>query len=163
MTLRQQIFEAVVAQLKLIQTANEYQFYGVTGNYNSNLGSSVYPWRSAPFAKQNLPALVVRDIDELIKEPTPGAQRVERQLHMMINIVVDGDSASDDLRDKYFADVDIAIGLGRQSRWGNLTGNTRPRLTRSVLEQESDVLAGGIVEFYIDYPTYAFYPYAVTS
>jgi hypothetical protein len=39
MTLRQQIFEAVVAQLKLIQTANEYQFYGVTGNYNSNLGS----------------------------------------------------------------------------------------------------------------------------
>lgn len=163
-TLRQQIFEAVVTQLKLIKTANQYQFYGVTGNYQSDLGSSVFPWRSAPFTDpSHLPALVVRDIDELVKEASPGAPRVERQLHMQINIIVPGSEAATDLRDKYFADVDIAIGVGRQARWGGISGNTRPRLTRSVLERESDVLAGGIVEFYIDYPTYAFYPYAVAS
>jgi hypothetical protein len=163
-TIRQQIFESVVAQLKLIQTDNQYQFYGVTGSYNSDLGSRVYPWRSAPETdKTRYPFIVVRDIDELVKEASPGAPRVERQLHMLINIVISGDGAAEDLRDKYYPDVDVAIGQGRLTGWGGLAGNTRPRLTRSVFEQESEMLAGGIVEFYIDYPSYAFYPYAVAG
>ncbi len=163
-TIRQQIFEAVVNQLKLIHTANTYQFYGVTGSYQSDLGSAVFPWRAVPQTdKTKYPFLVVRDLDELVKEASPGAPRVERSLHMQVNIVVKGDDAANELRDKYYSDVDIAIGLGRQSYWSGLSGNTRPRLNRSVFEHESDVLAGGIVEFYIDYPTYAFYPYAVSS
>jgi hypothetical protein len=106
---------------------------------------------------------VVRDIDELHKEASPRAPRMERQLHMQVNIVVAGDAAMDDLRDKYIPDVETAILIGREQVWNNITSNTRPRLNRSVFEQESDKLAGGIVEFYIDYPSYAFYPYEVTQ
>lgn len=163
-TIRQQIFQAVIDQLKTINTATTYQFYGVSGNYTSNLGSRVYPWRSAPETQATkYPFLVVRDIDELHKEPSPGAPRIERSLHVLINIATIGDSAADDLRNMYYPDVEIAIGLGRLTRWGGLSGNTRPRLNRTVSDQESDVFAGGVVEFYIDYPSYAFYPYGVTS
>jgi hypothetical protein len=161
-TIRQQIFQKVVDQLKTISTETEYQFYGVTGNYQSNLGESVFPWRAAPATQASeYPFLVVRDIDELHKEASPGAPRVERQLHLIINIATAGDAAMDDLRNKFYPDVEIALGIGRQSRWDGLSGNTRPRLNRSVGEHESEYFAGGIVEFYIDYPTYAFYPYAV--
>lgn len=161
-TIRQQIFEAVVTQLKTIRTANTYQFYGVTGNYLSEIGQKVYAWRSAPTTPaEEFDYLIVRDIDELVKEPTIEAKRVEKQLHIVINIIVRGNNAAEDLRNKYYPDIEIALGVGAANRWGIGTGATRLRLTRSLFDQESDSLAGGIIEFYIDYPQYAWYPYTV--
>lgn len=161
-TIRQQIFDAVVAQLKTINTGTQYQFYGVTGSYQSNIGSKVYAWRSAPATQDSeYPFLVVRDIDELVKEPSPGAKRHEKHLHMLINIVTRGSNAAEDLRNKYYPDVEIALGVGARDRWGLNTGETVPKLTRSLFEQESDALAGGVIEFYIKYPQYAWYPFAV--
>jgi len=161
-TIRQQIFEAVVAQLKTINTGTQYQFYGVTGNYQSNIGSKVFAWRSAPATQDSeYPFLVVRDLDESVKEPSAEAKRVEKQLHMLINIVTRGNNAADELRKKYYPDIEIALGVGARNRWGLNTGATRPKLTRSLFEQESDALAGGVVEFYIDYPQYAWYPFSV--
>lgn len=163
MTIRQRLFDAVVSQLRSINTDTPFSVYGVTGNYQSDLGSRVWPWRSAPFTDPSqLPALVVRDIDEIHKLSSNGSARMERELHMQVNIVVAGDGAMNDLRDKYFPDVETAILVGSRTVWGDYTSNTRPRLNRTVFDHESQALAGGIVEFYIDYPTFTFYPYEVT-
>lgn len=99
--------------------------------------------------------MIVRDLDEPILEPTVRAQRVTRQLHMQVEIVLSGTNSMDDLR-KHYSDVEAAIGEGRETVWADITSETRPRISRSVLEQESLKVAGGIFEFYIDYPTMAF-------
>jgi hypothetical protein len=155
MLLREEIFTRYVNQLRRIRTSNTYTLYGETRNYLTDAGMNVRPWFSGKFQVAELPGLVPRDLDEPILEPTPRAQRVTRQLHVQTEIVVAGDDAADLLR-MVFADVEAAIGEGRDSVWADITSDTRPRISRSVLEQESNRIAGGIFECFIDYPTFAF-------
>lgn len=155
MTRRQDIFNKVVAQLRKIKVANTYTMYGDTDNYLTDVGLHVYAWRAAPFPPNTQMALVVRDLDEPAELSAPRSSRQERSLHMQVEIVISGDVAMETLRD-VFADVEAAVGEGRESVWDSITSDTRPRITRSVLEQESAKIAGGIFEFFIDYPTLAF-------
>ena len=159
-TIRQKIFDAVVAQLKTIATANTYEFYGFTGNYNSDIGSRVFAWRSSQITQPSeFPLIVIRDVDELVDEPSAESRRVVKRLRFIVEILASGPTAADDLRNKYYPDVELAIGVGAVNRWGLMTGATRPKLTRSLVETESGILAGGVVEFSIDYVQIAWYPY----
>lgn len=153
-TIRGEIVKRVEDQLKRIQTANTYTLYGETKNYFTNLGTNVSRWRSRPFTEGEQ-GLVLRDLDEPKDLASNHAGAVTRNLHIQVEIVVSGQNAPDDLL-KAFADVEAALGEGRESVWGDITSGTRPKLDRSLVEQESQRLAGGIVEVYIDYPTLAF-------
>jgi hypothetical protein len=157
MIIRQEIVTRVENQLKRIRTGNTYTVYGVTRNYLTDIGLKVFQWRNVQFQPSELPALILRDLDEPAVLSSKNSSRVTRQLHVQIEIVTAGDNSPDDLR-KYYADVEAAIGEGRQSVWADITEETRPRITRSVVEQgdTSVRLAGGIYECFIDYPTFAF-------
>lgn len=154
MILRQEIVDRIVTQLRRIKQANTYTLYGETRNYFTDFGDTVYQWRAAPFHPGES-GLIIRDLDEPVIESTPRSERVTRQLHIQVEVVLSGNDPVDDLR-KVFADVEAAIGEGRESVWADITSNTRPRITRTVVEQESAKVAGGILEVFIDYPTQAF-------
>lgn len=156
MIVRQEIFNRVVAQLRRIRTGNTYTMYGeAPKHYFTDIGLKVFPWRAAPFQPNELPGLIVRDLDEPVHLPAPRSQGIIRQLHIQVEIALKGDNAMDDLR-LIYADVEAAIGEGRESVWADITSDTRPRLSRAIVEQESAKIAGGIFECYIDYPTLAF-------
>jgi hypothetical protein len=57
MTIRQTIFDLVVAGLRQAVTTNTYTLYGQTRNFETNIGNSVHPWRSAPFSESELPGV----------------------------------------------------------------------------------------------------------
>jgi hypothetical protein len=154
MIVRQEIFERVVAQLRRIKTTNTYTLYGGTLPYLTNLGNTVFPWRAAPF-QPGESGIIVRDLDEPVMESAPRSERVIRQLHIQVEVVLAADDPVTRLWQAY-ADIEAAIGEGRDSVWADITSNTRPRLSRSLVEQESAKIAGGIVECFIDYPTLAF-------
>lgn len=158
LTLRQQAFEKVVDQLRLIKTTNSYTLFGVTANYKTNVGDSVHVWRSAPFQADELPGLIVRDLDEIKELSDKYGDREKRSLHIQITIAVADDTPQEELN-AIFGDLDTAFGVGRASNWDGLVQETRPRIARTVGDQESLKIAGGVYEVYLDYATRAFYPY----
>ena len=156
MIARQEIVTRFVNQMKRIRVGNTYTMYGQEPtNFLTDIGQHVWLWRATPFRPDELPALIVRDLDEPIVPSAPRSERVTRQLHMQVEVVLAGDTPINDLWAAY-ADIEAAIGEGRESVWNDITSDTRPRISRSVVEQESAKIAGGIVECYIDYPTLAF-------
>jgi hypothetical protein len=155
------LVDLVVEQLRTIKTSNSYTMYNQTGNYKTNIGDSVWIWRDVSFESDEPDSLIVRDLDEPLQLPSPYAERVERQLHIGIELI-GRNAKSEKLRNEYLPDVEIAIGVGARTRWNNI-GKTRPRKSISVTGQESVKIAGMIFEFYIDYPGYAFYPYPIGS
>lgn len=160
-SIRQTLVDLVVAQLRTIKKSNEYSLYNQTGNYKTDIGDSVWVWRDIAFDGTEPDSLIVRDVDEPIALPSKNAQRVERQLHLSVEIIARGADADKKLRNEYLTDVEIAIGVGAFTRWNHI-GCTRPRKSISVSAHESEKIGGMIFEFYIDYPGYAFYPYAIS-
>jgi hypothetical protein len=154
MTIREDIVTRVLGQLRRMLTSNTYTLYNETNNYLTNLGSNVSVWRATAF-KPGEQGVILRDLDELHTLSDKRGQRVLRSLHIQVEIVLSGENSVNDLL-KAYADVEAAIGEGRESVWADITSETRPRLSRSVVEQESARIAGGIYECYIDYPTLAF-------
>lgn len=155
MTLRQQIFTKVLAQLALIRTTNSYTLYGQTFAYSTNIGANVFPWRSSELAETELPGMIVRDLDELRELSDKYGGGEKRSVHIQCAIAAGGATSADTMR-TIFGDIDAAFGVGRLSDWDGLTLETRPRLTRMIADQESLRITGGIYEVYIDYATPAF-------
>lgn len=145
-TRRQLIVNQVIAQLQAIATAN---------GFLTNVGASVFEWRDTPFQETELPALIFRDLDEPQELSSPRSERVLRSLHCLVQVVTVGDTPMRDIR-QILADIEKAVGKGASDYWGKFASNTRPRIARAILDQESLKFAGSTFEFYIDYPTTAF-------
>lgn len=171
-TKREKLFGRVVNRLHQIRADIE------PDKYNTQVGSFVFDWRTGTISEEELAAftdkaaLVVRDLDEtksvngehtaITVQPLHGGkQKFIRELHMQIEIVCGGE-ASPTLVRKIIADVETAI---RQDvRWHDASNKalalgTRPRIDRSVVEQESKKIAGVVYEFFIHYATDAFNSY----
>ena len=155
MTQREAIFTKVVAALRTILTTNTYTLYGRTFNFETNIGNSVHPWRSAALDEAELPGLIVRDIDELRELASNNASAEKRELHVLCSIAAAGDTSPETMR-KIFGDLDGVFGVGRSTGWDGLSTETRPKLTRTIVDQESLKITGGIYEVYIDYAVPAF-------
>ena len=155
MNRREEIFTKVVEGLRGIQTTNTYTLYGRTFNFETDIGDSVHPWRAAPFDEDELPGLIVRDIDELRELSSPNGTGEKRSLHVLCSIATDGDASPEMMR-KIFGDIDGVFGTGRSTGWDSLSTETRPKLTRTIVDQESLKITGGIYEVYIDYVVPAF-------
>lgn len=149
-TIRQQIVNKNLTALETILTANGFE---------TEIGLNVSEWRTAPFSASELPAVVFRDLDEPQTQSSPRSPRVERQLHCQIEVVTADDTPMAFIR-KALADIEKAIGIAASSGWDGLAGNTRPRVSRAIVEQNSNKVGGSTFEYYIDYPTVAFNSYA---
>lgn len=167
-TKRERIVARVINRLHNIRADAEPE------KYNTEIGRNVFYWRTGFISEEELQAfegnmaLVVRDLDETkatdgdhTKVNTVNTQKVLRDLHMQIEIVCSGEDAAT-TRNKIIADIETAI---RQDiRWRDasqvaLAIGTRPRIDRSIVEQESRKVGGVVYEFFINYATKAFNPY----
>jgi hypothetical protein len=169
-TKREKIFGRVLNRLHQIRSDVE------PDKYNTQVGKHVFDWRTGYFSEEEMTsfedgaALVLRDLDEtkatngdhnLLVTQHGGIQKFERVLHMQIEIVGVGESAPTLIR-KIIADIETAI--GQDTRWRDVNGKalalgTRPRIDRSVVEQESKKVGGVVYEYFIHYTTTAFNPY----
>ena len=158
-TLRQQIVDAIKTQLEGILISN---------GFATDVGTNVMEWLASPLDPEfELPALILRDLDEPVEEHTRHASRHERSLHIQVQIVATGDTPASAYR-LMLADVEHAIRNGMDtdaqgypiSWFGGLAYRVRPRLSRLVVEQESYKIAGGFFECFVDYATRAFDSYA---
>lgn len=167
-TKRERIFGRVVNRLHQIRADLEPEVY------NTRVGLNVFEWRTGKVSEEELEtfdgemALVVRDLDETkatdgdhTKVNTLSTQKVTRDLHMQIEIFTAGTDAPQKIR-KIIADIESAI--RKDIRWRDaenkpLAIGTRPRIDRSIVEQESRKIAGVVYEFFIHYATQAFNPY----
>lgn len=162
---REKIVRRLIARLQTILIA---------GDYNTNVGQNVFYWRTGTFSEEELAgmsgncALIVRDIDEtkatdgeVTKVNRNSHEHFARDLHIQIEIVQLG-TASPTTIHKIIADIEYAI--RSDIRWKDTDGTalaigTRPRIDRSVVEQESKKVSGVIYEFFIHYVTSAFNAY----
>jgi hypothetical protein len=165
-TKREKIVRVLLARLRTILTANDY---------NTQVGQNVFYWRTGTFSEEEIAgmtgncALVVRDIDETkatdgdhTKVNKVSTDHFSRDLHIQIEIVQLGTNSPTTVH-KLIADIESAI--RKDIRWrdtdgGALAIGTRPRIDRSVVEQESKKVSGVIYEFFIHYVTGAFNAYA---
>lgn len=152
-TIRQQIVTRIELALREIRTANSFK---------SDAGLNVWPWRSIPFKENELPAIILRDLDEPIIRDSKYPQRHRRTLHIQIEIVCQGTASPAQYRE-ILADVEQALRSGydeeSQFWWGDLAYDVQPRISRMVLAQESYKIAGGFYECFVDYVTRAFDQY----
>lgn len=143
--------------------------------YNTNVGKHVFYFRTGTISEEELEgfdgdvALIIRDIDEIkFTDGEPNKKVISmheafgRDLHVQVELIGSGTNAPLELH-KLIADVETAI--GKDVRWKDEVGSalaigTRPRIDRSVVEQESKKIGGVIYEFFIYYKTGAFNPYA---
>jgi hypothetical protein len=170
LTKREKIVAQVVARLQSIAASN------VTPppvGYQTNIGQNVYYWRTGAISEEELSsfaetaALVVRDLDETkatdgdhTKVTKLSTEKHARDLHMQVEIVCGGSDAPSRVH-KIIADIEMAI--KNDVRWKAdgkpLAIGTRPRIDRSIVEQESRKIGGVVYEFFILYVTDSFNPY----
>lgn len=163
---RQKIVARVLLRFKDIKTDNDYE---------TNVGNNVDYWRTGPYSEEEMAekpdgALGVRDIDEIktvegdqrrVVKHIGGTEKFERDLHIQVEIGKSGSQSPTDIH-KIIADIETAI--GKDVRWKDADGKalavgTRPRLDRSIVDQQTLKTSGVIYEFFIRYITDAFNPY----
>ncbi len=162
-TKREILVELVLARLRTITTTN---------GFRTNAGGNVDYWRTGSYSEEEMAdktdaALILRDIDELKTvegDPTKvnkvPTEKFLRHLHMQIEIALTGSQSPSEIH-KVIADIEMAI--RKDVRWHTggkaVAVGTRPRLDRSVVEQNSLKTSGIVYEFFITYITDAFNPY----
>lgn len=129
-TIRQQIVDAIIGALETISTDNGFQ---------TDVGQNVHEWFSTSFIPdEDLPALILRDLDEPINEGTVDSSRHLSSLHIQIEIIAAGNTSPRIYR-AILGDVNRAIRStydpSTQEWLGGLAGRVRPRLSRMVVEQ----------------------------
>lgn len=149
MTIRQSIVDELMTLFAAITVANGYQ---------TNVGMHLFEWRDAPLSVDELPALVLRDLDDEI-QPSQGGFVLDNelsQLSLSLDILVTdvGSDTAIEIVRKAFDDVSKAIRLAYQDTASNLSGlvvDIRRVARRVVVDQNSLKVAGGLFEFLVIY------------
>jgi phage-related protein len=161
---RAKIVARVIVRFGQIQKAN---------GYLTDAGSNVDYWRTGTYSEEEMSdksdgAICVRDIDEAktvegdaTKVNKLSTEKFMRHLHIQVELARGGTQSPSDIHN-VIADIETAI--RKDVRWKDEDGKflavgTRPRLDRSVVEQNTLKISGTIYEFFIQYITDAFNPY----
>jgi hypothetical protein len=80
----------------------------------------VFPWRATPFNENELPGLIVRDLDEPQVLSSTSLTTGHPSASHSGRVVLKGDAPINDLWAAY-ADIEAAIGEGRESVWADIT------------------------------------------
>ena len=137
---RQQITDALVVKLATILTANGYQ---------TDVGASVFTWRRHPLTADEVPCLVVADID--LNRDYSGSSI--GQVNNVLTLKVAGfASSSTTLADARKIEEDIVAAIGDWETAGGLANWVQVESSFMVMEQHEGVI--GAVEVTIS-ATYA--------
>lgn len=140
-TLDQRFVDEFITRLKLISTTLPNLNGFVT---NPKL---VADWRDAPLNADELPALIVRDLetDQDAKRPESGSSKQYNVLYIQVQI----ECYDIKLVRLLVADVWKAVSIDPE--WGYKAINTRPLKVRRAVNQEGLKVIGALVDFAIDY------------
>lgn len=145
-TKRQRIFDAVVARMETILTANGYQ---------TDIGANVSEWESR-FDEEELPALSVCDLPDEVSKDSIHSRGSKHRLLMQVRIFTSKGTKAADLR-RMIGDVVRAV--GQDLTWGGLAIDTEPGSEGFVVPKEALEIAGGAVEFTVVFATATFDPF----
>jgi hypothetical protein len=144
---RQTLITAIDTRLKQILVS--------PGGYNYNLGSSVHEWRSTPLDDSELPAVIYRDLEEVVSV-TVGKH--EHRMLLEIELALSGATVPATMR-KGIADIVKALGV--DLTFGGLAEDTEFEGTEAIsIIQNERRIAGVILRFIVTYLTNPFDPYA---
>jgi hypothetical protein len=145
-TKRQKIVSAVVARLQEIR---------VEAGYQTDVGARVEDWRTN-WDESELPAISVCDLPEQSEKGEKDAKKTTHDLPVHVRIFVRTNTPAAELR-KMIGDVQQAV--KKDLRWGKLALDTMPKQSGFVIPEDSFVIAGGAVEFIVQYMTDTFDPF----
>ncbi|MCA1567241.1 MAG: hypothetical protein LC803_16635 [Acidobacteria bacterium] len=145
-TKRQKIVDAVIVRMQTIRIENGYQ---------TDVGVLVEDWPER-FDDDQLPALGVCDLPDDITKENKSSLRVTHKLRVQVRFFVRGGTRPRELR-KMMGDVVKAVGV--DMTWGDLATDTEPASEGFIIPTEAMIVAGGAVEFIIEYLTDTFDPY----
>lgn len=142
-TIRQQIMNAVKTRLQAITVINGYNF---------DLGNKVFEWKDSPFADNEMPGLIYKDVSCDISQ----VEGHRCNLHIEIEIAARAGSIALDIR-KMIADIYKAIKVDIQ--WGLLAMDTLPEGDSMMIDEGGKLIGGVSIKFIILYRTKEWDPY----
>jgi hypothetical protein len=142
---RQDIVDAVVSRLQGILT---------TGGYSTNLGTSIHKFRATVFGQEELPALNLRDMEEVVESLDEAEQMAQLSLTFQAEIAVSNGRTSDNDMRTLIADVWMALGV--DPTFSGKVKSTYRIGDSMVLDQEADAIAGALLEFRCVYHDFQF-------
>jgi hypothetical protein len=145
-TKRQRIVDKVVERMREIRVANGYQ---------TDVGERVEDWQTQ-WNEDELDALSVCDLPEESTKGNKDAKRTTHRLPVHVRIFISKHTRPAELR-KMIGDVVQAV--KKDLRWDGLALDTEPKQDGFVIPDDAFVVAGGAVEFVIEYMTDTFDPF----
>lgn len=139
-SIRHQIMAALITLMKTITTAN---------GYTINLGNSVKEWRLTSIEQDDLPFMVVRDVNDVMPEVSTAGRR-DHQLEVEIDIFFKGSTSARDARNIV---ADVAKAIGTDETLGGLAYNTEIASAALELEQTDKIYSAAQVAAVIEYRT----------
>lgn len=144
---RQQIVDAIVDRLEEIAVDKVYSLPFGEHTCTSTI-KGVYPWRKAPFSKQEVPAIKLDDEDASVR-PGPVGEH-EHGLKINLTVHVAGSTAASVARSLL---ADIVACIGSDPRWSGLAVWTELEAHALDVEQAGDIIAAIQVLFTVTYRT----------
>jgi hypothetical protein len=152
MGLRQDIIDKIETKFKTILVVN---------GYHTNLGNNVFVWRPGILQADELPAIVVRDVWDVIdSEGEFGPKNVFTHMMQVESEVVAGGASSDKTVRQMIADVHKAIGV--DDTWdgkavttilNNGISESGTPADEMNVQQEGNIIAGAKIRFRVLYRT----------
>lgn len=142
---RQDILDHIVLALQAILT---------TGGYHTNLGSNVFLFRTSALNENELPAAVVRDVDQKkLAEYAGNPGLIDWLMTVEIELFCMGAQGSDVLARQMMADVNKAVGI--DMKFGGYAEYTTPVSDELKVEQglKEKIVGGAFMRFQIVYRT----------
>lgn len=145
-TKRQKIVDAVVERMREIRVA---------AGYETDLGLRVEDWQTN-WDDTDLPAVSVCDLPEESDKATKDDRKTTHKLPVHVRIFVGKNERTATLRQMI---GDVLKAVKKDLRWGGLAFDTWPKQDGFVIPENSFEVAGGAVEFVVEYATGTFDPY----
>lgn len=146
LTKRQKIVDKVVERMREIRVAAGYQ---------TNLGERVEDWQTN-WDDADLPAVSVCDLPAESDKANRDDRKSTHRLPVHVRIFVGRNERPATLR---LMIGDIVAAVKKDLRWGGLAFDTWPKQDGFVVPENSFEVAGGAVEFVVEYATDTFDPY----
>lgn len=156
--IQQAIFDAIVAGLATITTAN---------GYRTNIGANVIPWKVAQWELEQMPGVSVADTSDAIEDwKTRGAaagvrggvQRNMMQVELAVAVasVTDDAEAEVQMAEVRKAIADIYALIRVNYKWGGNALNTTPQSHTLQIVQDDKIICGGKITVQVEFRTLAF-------
>lgn len=126
-----------------------------SGGYSNNLGTHTYLWRTVPLDNSECPAVVIRDMTDVVEENSEGGNEplTWHNLEVHFDIVAADNTTMTTLR-SCLEDIETAIRV--DETWSSNAMQTLPIDNSVYMAQEADIVGGILMRVSIKYRTIKF-------